>query len=94
MRAAAAVRASRARAAAARPRGASKSARLRTPLLLLLLWQAPPAQRAVHERDAAVLIALRDANPASELADVWKGAPSGAWPGVKLDPATGEVEEM
>jgi hypothetical protein len=50
--------------------------------------------RAPQDDACAALEALRDANPGSELPELWRGAPSGAWPGLKQDEASGALVEL
>ena len=55
-------------------------------------WPHTPQDLLTDEAEA--LLALRDANPGSELPELWRGAPSAAWPGLTADPETGAIAEL
>lgn len=40
-------------------------------------------QKQLDEDEAAALVAIREANPSSELPEIWRGDASTSWPGIK-----------
>ncbi|KIY93831.1 peptidyl-prolyl cis-trans isomerase, FKBP-type, partial [Monoraphidium neglectum] len=63
-----------------------------TPAALASVPEAEPQE--LSDEDAGALLALRDANPGSELPEVWRGAPSAGWPGLVTDPHDNAVLEI